>query len=51
MEEAKQAEFVPLLDFEDDYEILNEYPFTIRRKSNSFQPSESLNHDGYPVLK
>lgn len=49
--EAKKVEFVPLLDFEDDYEILNDYPFTIRRKSNHFQPSESLNYAGYPVLK
>ena len=27
-------EFVPLLNFEADYEILNQYPFTIRRKDN-----------------
>ena len=27
-------DFVPLLHFEKDYEILNQYPFTIRKKSN-----------------
>ena len=37
------VEFVPLLNFEDDYEILNQYPFTIRKKSNHKVLSESVN--------
>ena len=40
------VEFVPLLNFEDNYEILNQYPFTIRKKSNHKVLSESL-IDGY----
>ena len=48
--EAKKVEFVPLLDFEDDYEILNEYPFTIRRKSDHYEVSEFINHYGYPTV-
>ena len=36
------VEFVPLLNFEDDYEILNQYPFTIRKKSNHRVLRESL---------
>ena len=31
-----------------DYEILNEYPFTIRKKSNKMVVSESLTRSGYP---
>lgn len=50
MSTEKVVEFVPLLDFENDYEILNDYPFTIRRKDNHFQPSEYNNHAGYPTL-
>ena len=42
MIENKVVEFVPLLDH-DDYEILNEYPFTIRRKDNHYEISESIN--------
>ena len=41
------VEFVPLLHFEDDYEILNQHPFTIRKKSNHHILSESL-VNGYP---
>ena len=33
-EEGQTIEFVPLLNFEDNYEILNDYPFIIRKKSN-----------------
>ena len=29
------AKYIPLLNFEDDYEILNQYPFTIKRKSDN----------------
>ena len=31
-----------------DYEILNEYPFTIRKKSNKREVRESLTGGGYP---
>ena len=37
------VEFVPLLNFEADYEILNQYPFTIRKKSNKRVLKESVN--------
>ena len=40
------VEFVPLLNFENDYEILSTYPFTIRKASNHRQLSESIK-DGY----
>lgn len=39
--------FIPLLNFEDDYEILNEYPYTIRRKKDSYEISESKSGKGY----
>ena len=38
--------FVPLIDH-DDYEILNEYPFTIRRIKDKYEISESKNDKGY----
>ena len=40
MSTEKVVEFVPLLDFESDYEILNDYPFTIRRKKDHYEISE-----------
>ena len=43
------SEFVPLLNH-DDYEILNEYPFTIRRKKDKYELSEWLNN-GYVSVK
>lgn len=39
--------FVDLIDFENDYEILNEYPFTIRKKENSKIIDESDKGNGY----
>ena len=45
--ESKKVEFVPLLDFEDYYEILNEYPYTIRRKSDHYEVSETDRGNGY----
>lgn len=39
--------FVPLLNFENDYEILNEYPFTIRRKNDKYEIKEYFNNNGY----
>ena len=41
------GEFVDLLNFENDYEILNEYPFTIRKKSNHYEIKEGLMNNGY----
>ena len=40
------VEFVPLLDY-DDYEILNQYPFTIWRKRDHYVVSESILNTGY----
>ena len=36
------VDFEPLKGFEDDYEILNDYPFTIRRKSNHYVVKDSF---------
>ena len=47
MSEEQVAEFVDLLNFEDDYEILNVYPFTIRRKRGHYVVKESLFNTGY----
>ena len=41
------GEFVDLLNFENDYEILNEYPYTIRRKRNNYEVKESVTNNGY----
>ena len=42
------VEFVPLLNFEANYEILNQFPFTIRKKSNHRVLRESIQNDtGY----
>ena len=40
-------EFVPLKDFENDYEILSQYPYTIRRKSDHFIVKEGNRGKGY----
>ena len=45
-EEGSVVDFIPLKGFENDYEILNEYPYTIRKKSNKRALSESLNKVG-----
>ena len=45
-EEGQVVEFVPLLNFEEDYEILNVYPFTLRKKANKRVLSESF-RSGY----
>ena len=44
---AQAVEFVPLLNFEDDYEILNQFPFTIRKKSNHYVLNETIQSNGY----
>mgnify|MGYP001030470764 CR=1 FL=1 len=36
------GEYIPLVEFENDYEILNKYPFTIRRKSDHFEIKENV---------
>lgn len=41
------GEFVDLLNHEEDYEILNVYPFTIKRKRNGKVVSEFINNNGY----
>ena len=51
MTTEKVVEFVPLLGYENDYEILNDYPFTIRRKNNHYEVSENdYQHKGYPAI-
>ena len=43
-------DFVPLNDF-SDYEILNQYPFTIRRKKDHYIVKETINkNNGYPSV-
>lgn len=41
------VDFVDLINFENDYEILNEYPFTIRKKSNHYIVKENDRGNGY----
>ena len=41
------VELVPQLNFEYDYEILNVYPFTIRRKKDKYELKETPRPDGY----
>ena len=40
------AEFIDLVNH-DDYEILNVFPYTIRRKDNHYVPKESFDTSGY----
>ena len=48
MSNEQTIEFVPLLGFEDSYEILNKYPFTIRNKGNHRVIKEGeYRNDGY----
>ena len=47
---SSQQTFEPLVGFKDEYEILNEYPFTIRRKSDRYEISEFYKH-GYIYVK
>ena len=49
MSTEQTIEFVPLTDFAD-YEILNQYPFTIRRKKDHYIVSESKHKHGYIVV-
>ena len=42
-----EAEFEPLLHFEEDYEIQKEFPFVIRKKVNNRVLKESIDGNGY----
>ena len=48
---AEQAiEFISINEYQD-YEILNQYPFTIRRKDNHYVVKETINKsNGYPSV-
>ena len=48
-EKEVKYEFVPLNNFEDDYEILNIDPFTIRKKS-THQAINEYNCNGYVIV-
>ena len=39
-------DFIPLINFQD-YEILNQYPYSIRRKQDHYMLKETLGSDGY----
>ncbi len=45
----KSSEYVPLLNYENDYEILNDFPFTIRRKCDGSLYVCMINNDGKRV--
>lgn len=45
------GEFVDLLNFEDSYEILNQEPFTIRRKRDHYEISEFFAGKGYKQVR
>ena len=47
MTSESSAQYVPLKDFENRFEILNQFPFTIRRKRDGFEISEYIDK-GYP---
>ena len=50
MSEVEQvAEFVDLINH-DDYEILNQYPYVIRRKRDHYAVSEFEDKHGYPCI-
>ena len=46
-QQGQVIEFVPLRNFQNDYEILNSYPFTIRKKSNHYEVKEYIENNGY----
>ena len=48
MTEEQVIDFVTLKDFENDYEILNQYPFSIRRKKDHYVVKEFISKsNGY----
>ena len=42
--------FAPLYNFENDFEIMNEYPFTIKNKKTQRDVKERVNKKGYLVV-
>ena len=50
MTENNTVEFVPLQDFENDYEILNQYPFAIRKRDTHNIINDNQNTYGYSLL-
>ncbi len=44
------TDFVPLLDFENEYEIMIDYPHVIRKKSNQQILNERIDAFGYVVV-
>ncbi len=51
MSTEKVVEFVPLLGFENYYEILNDYPFRIRRKKDHYVVKESIGNKGLGYIQ
>ncbi|KAK8896911.1 hypothetical protein M9Y10_014837 [Tritrichomonas musculus] len=50
MSTEQTIEFISLTDF-SDYEILNQYPFTIRKKNDHYIVKETINkNNGYPSV-
>ena len=50
MTEEQAIEFVTINEY-PEYEILNQYPFTIRRKDNHYEVKERVNKsNGYPSV-
>ena len=48
----EKAKFVDLQDFEEDYQILDKYPFTIKRKDNNYIVKDSFNKSiGYITVQ
>ena len=50
MSSEQTKKFIPLKNYENKYEILNQYPFTIRRKKDHYIVNECINIDGYPSI-
>lgn len=50
-ESFETAEYIPLLNFEESYEILNYYPFTIRNKDTLNELKGIIDNEGYHVMK
>ena len=49
MEYEQTIEFVTLNDY-PEYEILSQYPFTIRKKENNYEVKECFNNCGYIIV-
>ncbi|KAK8853619.1 hypothetical protein M9Y10_017180 [Tritrichomonas musculus] len=48
---TRAVEFIPLLNFENQYEILNQFQFTIRKVRDHYEVKESNDNKGYPRVK